>query len=308
MTPEEIQRLNRNRKTFHSARQKQSKHFGRTAATVAKAAVVIAAVYFGTSYAIQYFSDKSLCEQEAKAAAQQREMATELKERQEGLAFQKRAAQFEANVMAESIREKRQNQADWLEAQKKSLAEERQRLAEERQRLAAERNQATTTRTPPPSAPADNSDLALALEKQRRLNEMVHKVNPNAAPRDAMVSANDISRGGALALAQAKLPRGATVNDRNLVLTLRGPGRIAFLLYICHDSRPFRAGCKCYFPIFWVSLRSPSASWRTEAARSMAGAQKWLCGAAPGRTPSAGRRWPCFTGHGGQAQSVSTFS
>ena len=49
-----------------------------------------------------------------------------------------------------------------------------------------------------------------------------------------------------------------------------------------------------------LGARRPSGAWRA--------LKSGLFGAAPGRTPPAGRRWPCFTGHGGQAQSVSTFS
>lgn len=48
------------------------------------------------------------------------------------------------------------------------------------------------------------------------------------------------------------------------------------------------------------AARRPPGAWRA--------LKSGLFGAAPGRTPPAGRRWPCFTGHGGQAQSVRTFS
>jgi hypothetical protein len=80
---------------------------------------------------------------------------------------------------------------------------------------------------------------------------------------------------------------------------------------LCIDGAMLRDSgqvCKHYLTIFWVGLGSPSASWRPEAVWSMAGAQKWALRGRPGAHAAGGPKWPCFTGHGGQAQSVSTFS
>ena len=44
-----------------------------------------------------------------------------------------------------------------------------------------------------------------------------------------------------------------------------------------------------------LGARRPPGAWRAF--------KSGLFGAAPGRTPPAGRRWPCFTGQGGQAQA-----
>ena len=73
--------------------------------------------------------------------------------------------------------------------------------------------------------------------------------------------------------------------------------RFRHILHICREFMLFRADCNYISLCFTESLgglRRASASCRTEAARSMAGAQKWAVLGRPGAHPAGGPQVALF--------------